>query len=67
MGEIPHDGRAVGNWVRHSARTFDFSEHAVTPNPSLHPTCYSGLRPLAQAGELERYECPVLLQPGHNL
>ena len=24
------------------------------PNPSLHPTCYSGLRPLPQAGELKR-------------
>ena len=24
-------------------------------NPSLHPTCYSGLRPLPQAGELKRY------------
>jgi hypothetical protein len=23
-------------------------------NPSLHPTCYSGLRPLPQAGELKR-------------
>jgi len=27
----------------------------MTPNASLHPTCYSGLRPLAQAGELERW------------
>ena len=26
----------------------------VPPNPSLHPTCYSGLRPLSQAGELKR-------------
>jgi hypothetical protein len=24
------------------------------PNPSLHPTCYSGLRPLPSAGELKR-------------
>ena len=24
------------------------------PNPSLHPKCYSGLRPLAHSGELKR-------------
>ena len=24
------------------------------PNPSLHPTCYRGLRPLPQAGGLKR-------------
>jgi hypothetical protein len=24
------------------------------PNPSLHPTAYSGLRPLPSAGELKR-------------
>ena len=24
------------------------------PNNALHPTCYSGLRPLSQAGELKR-------------
>lgn len=24
-----------------------------TPNPSLHPTAYSGLRPLPSAGELK--------------
>jgi hypothetical protein len=28
---------------------------AAPPNPSLHPTCYSGLRPLPQAGELKRW------------
>lgn len=27
----------------------------VLPNPSLHPTRYSGLRPLPRAGELKRY------------
>lgn len=27
---------------------------AGAPNPSLHPTRYSGLRPLPQAGELKR-------------
>ena len=26
----------------------------VRPNPLLHPTCYSGLRPFPQAGELKR-------------
>ena len=26
----------------------------MTPNPSLHPTRYSGLRPLPRAGELKR-------------
>jgi len=26
----------------------------VPPNRSPHPTCYSGLRPPPQAGELER-------------
>jgi hypothetical protein len=36
----------------------------VRSNPSLHPTCYSGLRPLPQAGELKRwataeYEAPM--------
>jgi hypothetical protein len=30
-----------------------------TANPSLHPTCYSGLRPLLQAAELERWTCPA--------
>jgi len=29
-------------------------QRTVPPNPSLHPTCYSGLRPLPQAGELKR-------------
>lgn len=46
------------------------------PNPSLHPTRYSGLRPLPRAGELKRYDngtdrferiffgaLPCLLQP----
>ena len=27
---------------------------AVRPNPSLHPKCYSGLRPLPPSGELKR-------------
>jgi hypothetical protein len=27
----------------------------MTPNPSLHPTAYSGLRPLPSAGELKRW------------
>jgi hypothetical protein len=27
---------------------------AMRPNPSLHPTAYSGLRPLSSAGELKR-------------
>jgi hypothetical protein len=27
---------------------------AVLPNPSLHPKCYSGLRPLPHSGELKR-------------
>jgi hypothetical protein len=27
---------------------------AETPNPSLHPKCYSGLRPLPHSGELKR-------------
>lgn len=26
----------------------------MQPNPSLHPTRYSGLRPLPRAGELKR-------------
>src|SRR5204862_8344247 len=26
----------------------------VRPNPSLHPKCYSGLRPLPHSGELKR-------------
>jgi len=32
------------------------NEHVVKamPNPSLHPTAYSGLRPLPSAGELKR-------------
>jgi hypothetical protein len=28
---------------------------AVLPNPSLHPKCYSGLRPLSHSGELKRW------------
>jgi hypothetical protein len=27
---------------------------SVRPNPSLHPKCYSGLRPLPHSGELKR-------------
>lgn len=27
----------------------------ATANPSFHPKCYSGLRPLAHSGELKRY------------
>jgi hypothetical protein len=27
---------------------------SVLPNPSLHPKCYSGLRPLPPSGELKR-------------
>jgi hypothetical protein len=30
------------------------SPQGPPPNPSLHPTCYSGLRPLPQAGERKR-------------
>ena len=30
------------------------SRERVRPNPSLHPTAYSGLRPLPSAGELKR-------------
>jgi len=26
---------------------------ALRPNPSLHPKCYSGFRPLAHSGELK--------------
>jgi hypothetical protein len=32
-----------------------FLHLSVPPNPSLHPTAYSGLRPLPSAGELKRY------------
>lgn len=28
--------------------------YRLLPNPSLHPTVYSGLRPLPSAGELKR-------------
>jgi hypothetical protein len=31
----------------------------LPPNNSLHPTCYSGLRPLPQAGELKRWAAAV--------
>jgi hypothetical protein len=27
---------------------------SAQPNPSLHPKCYSGLRPLPHSGELKR-------------
>jgi hypothetical protein len=30
------------------------SKQPMPPNPSLHPTVYSGLRPLPSAGELKR-------------
>ena len=36
----------------------------MTQQPNaLHPTCYSGLRPLSQAGELERYEYHRKMNP----
>jgi hypothetical protein len=28
--------------------------NGMPPNPSLHPKCYSGLRPLPPSGELKR-------------
>jgi hypothetical protein len=37
------------------AQSSCFERSRMTPpNPSFHPTCYSGLRPLPQAGELKR-------------
>jgi hypothetical protein len=33
----------------------------VAPNPSLHPTASSGLRPLPSAGELKRYTARMIL------
>jgi hypothetical protein len=43
----------------------------VRPNPSLHPKCYSGLRPLAHSGELKRwataeYEAPDARRGAHR-
>jgi hypothetical protein len=42
--------------LRMSTRTELRAASVARPraNPSLHPTCYSGLRPLPQAGELKR-------------
>jgi hypothetical protein len=37
-----------------SETTFTVRKCAVRSNPSLHPTRYSGLRPLPRAGELKR-------------
>jgi hypothetical protein len=34
--------------------TTERSHSMHTPNPSLHPKCYGGLRPLAHSGELKR-------------
>lgn len=34
---------------------------AVTPNPSLHPICYSGLRPLPQALAVALFEVLLAL------
>jgi hypothetical protein len=56
----------IGQSPRMPTRT-EFREASVArprANPSLHPTCYSGLRPLPQAGELKRwataeYEAPM--------
>ena len=31
-----------------------YAPQDAPPNPSLHPKCYSGLRPLAHSGELKR-------------
>jgi hypothetical protein len=36
------------------ARSLSKAMPSMLPNPSLHPTCYRGLRPLSQAGELKR-------------
>jgi hypothetical protein len=43
--------------IEFSQPTSEISEnlpYKKTPNPSLHPTAYSGLRPLPSAGELKR-------------
>jgi hypothetical protein len=40
--------------VPHSAQALARLALALRPNPSLHPTAYSGLRPLPSAGELKR-------------
>jgi hypothetical protein len=51
---------ALSHRVGKSPRVFRRTELRVASvarpraNPSLHPTCESGLRPLSQAGELQR-------------
>ena len=52
---------ALVGWARSSKTkvmpTSSMSKHftlGMAPNPSLHPTRYSGLRPLPRAGELKR-------------
>jgi hypothetical protein len=37
-----------------TATTLKSSATSPRPNPSLHPQCYSGLRPLPPSGELKR-------------
>jgi hypothetical protein len=36
------------------SKSFSPGLKRMPPKPSLHPTCYSVLRPLPQAGELTR-------------
>jgi hypothetical protein len=44
----------VHTFPRSSALASLLSHMGVRANPSLHPKCYSGLRPPAHSGELKR-------------
>jgi hypothetical protein len=44
----------TGAKLREGEPTHTCRKRRVRPNPSLHPTRYSGLRPLSRAGELKR-------------
>lgn len=54
--KYPEPRLATAVWssrIEHRARYIAKRLHGLA-NPSLHPTCYSRLRPLPQAGELKR-------------
>ena len=55
LHELAH---LLNNWGKSMSKSA-MSGHSIAwggqlPNPSLHPKCYSGLRPLAHSGELKR-------------
>ena len=44
----------TGTTLREGESSHTCRKRIARPNPSLHPTAYSGLRPLPSAGDLKR-------------